>query len=202
MDELAAKAGKDPYEFRLMHLEDERAKEVIRHLQTLTAAQPPASTPQTTRLLTDTNFTIGTGIAFSRYENSKSYCAVAARVAVDAKTNAVRVQKMWAVIDAGEVINPDGIKNQTEGSMIQAASWTLQEQVTFNEHHITSLNWASYPVFRIHQAPDVEVVVLDHPAEPPMGAGEAAQGPAGAAIANAICQAGGKRVRHLPVATA
>jgi CO/xanthine dehydrogenase Mo-binding subunit len=185
MDELAGKAGKDPYEFRLLHLEDQRAKDTIVKLKELTQGQGSAI-----------------GMAFSRYENAKSYCAVAAKVAVDPKNNAVHVQKMWAVIDAGEVINPDGLKNQTEGSMIQSTSWTLQEQVKFDQQHITTLNWNSYPILRFNQAPDVEVVVLDRPMEKPMGAGEAAQGPAAAAIVNAIYRASGKRIRHLPVLTA
>jgi len=109
---------------------------------------------------------------------------------------------MWAVIDAGEVINLDGIKNQTEGSMIQSASWTLLEQVHFDERHIASHNWDSYPIFRFGQVPEVEVVVLPRPQEAALGAGEAAQGPAAAAIVNAIYRACGKRVRSLPVIAA
>ncbi|HSC37616.1 MAG TPA: molybdopterin cofactor-binding domain-containing protein, partial [Chitinophagaceae bacterium] len=123
MDELAEKAGKDAYTFRLLHLEDERAKDVIRTLQSLTEEQ---AMPHT-----------GMSMAFSRYKNSGAYCAVAARVAVNPKTGEAQVQKMWAVIDAGEVINLDGIKNQVEGGMIQSASWTLQEQVLFDEKHIS-----------------------------------------------------------------
>jgi len=188
MDELAKKAGKDPFTFRLLHLDDERAKEVIRKLQSLTRSQEMEHP--------------GMGIAFSRYKNSGAYCAVAARVTVDAKSGAVQVRKMWAVIDAGEIINLDGIKNQVEGGMIQSASWTLQEQVHFDEKHITSRDWFSYPIFRFSQVPEVEVTVIDRPAEEPSGAGEAAQGPAAAAIVNAVYRAGGKRIRTLPVAMA
>jgi CO/xanthine dehydrogenase Mo-binding subunit len=186
MDELAEKAGKDPYEFRMMHQNDDRAKAVIRKLRELTKEQK-------------TNAGSGLGIAFSRYKNSAAYCAVAARVMVNAKEGTVRVQKMWAAIDAGEVINTDGLKNQTEGGMIQAASWTLKEQVKFDNRHITSTDWESYPVFRFNETPDVEVVVLNQPDEEPMGAGEAAQGPASAAIANAVYRACGKRIRDLPI---
>ena len=106
---------------------------------------------------------------------------------------------MWSVIDAGEAINPDGLKNQTEGGCIQSASWTMQEEVKFNRQHVSSLDWNSYPIFRFHQVPEVEVIVIDRPSEEVMGAGEAAQGPAGAAIANAIYNAIGKRIRHLPI---
>jgi CO/xanthine dehydrogenase Mo-binding subunit len=194
MDELAEKAGKDPFEFRLMHLEDDRAREVVERLRDLTRGQP-------------------VGMAFSRYENTKSYCAVAAQVVIGAgnaghpdgaghPAGAIpRVQKMWAVIDAGEVINLDGIKNTIEGGMVQSASWTLYEEVKFNEHGITSLNWNTYPVSRFPQAPEVEVVVIDRPTEKAVGAGEAAQGPAAAAIVNAIYRASGKRIRSLPVAS-
>jgi CO/xanthine dehydrogenase Mo-binding subunit len=185
MDELAEKAGKDPYEFRLTHLEDERAKAVIRKLQSLMQGQEVAQT--------------GIGIAFSRYKNSASYCAIAARVAVNPGNGSIQVQKMWAVIDAGEIINTDGIKNQTEGGMIQSASWTLMEQVYFDQKHIISHNWDAYPIFRFDQVPEVEVAVLDRPSEKPLGAGEAAQGPAAAAIANAVYRACGKRIRYLPM---
>jgi CO/xanthine dehydrogenase Mo-binding subunit len=114
----------------------------------------------------------------------------------------VQVQKMWAAIDAGEVINLDGIKNQIEGGMIQSASWTLKEQVRFNEKRIVSRDWDSYPIFRFSDIPEVEVAVLDHPGEKALGAGEAIQGPSAAAIANAIYHATGKRVRNLPVDSA
>jgi CO/xanthine dehydrogenase Mo-binding subunit len=182
MDELAEKAGKDPYEFRLLHLEDQRAKDVLLKLKELTKDQQSRNI----------------GIAFSRYENTKSYCAVAASVTIDTKKN-IHVNNMWAVIDAGEAINPDGIKHQTEGGMVQSASWTLYEEVKFNERHITSLNWNTYPVSRFPQAPATEVIVIDRPTEKPVGAGEAAQGPSAAAIANAVYRATGKRVRYLPI---
>ena len=186
MDELAEKAGKDPFTFRLQHLQDERAKTVIRKLQELIATiQPPAN--------------MGIGIAFSRYKNSASYCAVAAMVSVHPKEGTIQVQKMWATIDSGEVINTDGLINQTEGGMIQSTSWTIMEQVQFDAQHITSRDWFSYPIMRFNQVPEVEVVVLDQPNEKAMGAGEAAQGPAAAAIANAVYKACGKRIRHLPI---
>jgi CO/xanthine dehydrogenase Mo-binding subunit len=186
MDELAEKAGKDPFAFRLAHLNDERAKAVIRIVQELTAnINLPANT--------------GLGIAFSRYKNTASYCAVAAKVYVQPKEGIIKVQKMWSAIDSGEVINTDGVINQTEGGLIQSASWTLMEQVKYDAQHITSRDWVSYPIMRFNEVPEVEVVVLDQPNEKAMGAGEAAQGPASAAIANAVYKACGKRIRHLPM---
>lgn len=186
MDELAAKAAKDPLEFRLMHLSDERAVAVLKKLQELIKTDKPKPGE-------------GIGVAFARYKNVAAYCAVAARVRADPKTGTVRVLKMWSVIDAGEVINLDGIKNQTEGGMIQAASWTLKEKVQFDQQHVSSRDWVSYPIFRFSDVPETEVVVINRPNEKPLGAGEAVQGPTAAALVNAVYQACGQRIRHLPV---
>jgi CO/xanthine dehydrogenase Mo-binding subunit len=183
MEELAVAAGKDAYTFRLMHLEDERAIAVLRKLQ----AMAPVKTADNASAI---------GIGFARYKNSAAYAAVAAQVQVN--KGVVTIQKMWAVIDAGEIINPDGIRNQTEGGMVQAASWTLMEQVKYDKQ-ISSLDWFSYPIMHISQAPAMEVALIDRPTEEPLGAGEAVQGPAGAAIANAVYHATGKRVRNLPI---
>lgn len=186
MDELAEKAGKDPLEFRIEHSDDERSVAVLEALRDLINKESPGTGE-------------GIGIAFSRYKNSASYCAVAAKVAVDLAGNAVRPVKMWAVLEAGEAINTDGLKNQTEGGMIQSASWTLKEEVQFNEQEIVSKNWTDYPIMRYDAVPETEVVIIDRPDLPPLGAGESAQGPAGAAIVNAVYAACGKRVRELPV---
>ncbi len=186
MDELATKANKDPFAFRLMHLTDQRAKDVITKLRDMISHQKVEQGS-------------GIGIAFSRYKNSAAYCAVAALVEVNEKEQMVRVKKMWAAIDAGEVINTDGLKNQTEGGMIQSASWTLKEEVKFDSTQITSTDWGTYPILRFHETPEVEVAIIPRQDEEAMGAGEAAQGPACAAILNGIFRACGKRVRDLPV---
>ena len=186
MDELAEKAGKDPLQFRIDHSEDERSVAVLNALGELIKNEKPASGE-------------GIGIAFSRYKNSASYCAVAAKVMVDLEAKTVKPIKMWSVLEAGEAINTDGLKNQTEGGMIQSASWTLQEEVKFNEQKITSKNWTDYSIIRYDAVPETEVVIIDRPDLPPLGAGESAQGPAGAAIANAVYAAGGRRVRELPI---
>ena len=186
MDELAERAGIEPLEFRLMHSEDPRAIDAIHKLREMTQGQ-------------STGKGEGIGYAFSRYKNSASYCAVAAKVAVDLDRGHVQVQQMWGVIDAGEVISPDNLKNQTEGGMIQSASWTVREEVHFDQQHVTSLNWDSYPIFRFTDVPQVEVEIIDRPSEPALGGGEAAQAPSSAAIANAVYRASGKRVRHLPI---
>lgn len=186
MDELAEKAEKDPFTFRIEHSDDERSVAVLEALQDLIKNES-----------IDTGE--GIGIAFSRYKNSASYCAVAAKVAVDLEGKTVKPVKMWAVLEAGEAINTDGLKNQTEGGMIQSASWTLKEEVQFNQREIISKNWTDYPIIRYDVVPETEVVIIDRPNLPPLGAGESAQGPAGAAIANAVYAACGKRIRELPI---
>ncbi len=185
MDELAEKAGKDPVDFRVMHLEDPRANYCLEGLREMISG-------------VRTGENEGLGIAFSRYKNSATYCAVAALVdATD--PNRPEVRQMWAFADAGEVINPDGLKNQLEGGMIQSASWALYEEVDFDSQHVTSQDWNTYPILRFQEAPTVEVRLIDRPDEPPLGAGEASQGPATAAIVNALYRATGSRYRELPV---
>lgn len=186
MDELVHLAEKDPVSFRLEHLEDFRAIECIKRLYQMVDNLTPGSNE-------------GIGYAFSRYKNRASYFAVAALVSVNRNSGKPIVKKMWGVIDAGECINPDGLKNQTEGGMIQSASWCLYEQVTYDSHHINSLDWVSYPIIRAGEVPELEVEVIDRANEAPLGAGEAAQGPSTAAILNAIFDATGVRIRNLPI---
>jgi len=186
MEELAYLAKQHPLDFRLAHLSDHRAKEVIQKLKAKTNGFRTSAYQ-------------GIGYAFSRYKNSASYLAMATLVEVSPENGKIEVMKMWAVIDSGECINPDGLKNQTEGGMIQATSWALMEQVGFNEQHITSKDWYSYPILRFPNIPEVEVEVIDRPNEEPLGAGETAQGPATAALANAVFAATGQRIRDWPL---
>jgi len=186
MDELADKAGKDPLDFRLEHLEDKRAIDVIQKVKDMTVSQMIAAGE-------------GLGYAFSRYKNTDAYASIAVKVVVDRSKGLVSIIKMWAAIDVGEVINLDGIKNQTEGGMIQAASWALKEQVKFDNVKITSTDWSTYPVIRFSDVPEVEVSVIDRQDQPALGGGEAAGPPTGAAIANAIYRACGRRIYNLPI---
>jgi nicotinate dehydrogenase subunit B len=190
MDELAQAAHTDPVEFRLKHLDDARARAVI-----TTAAQrfrwsgserlPPGR---------------GRGFAFARYKNLAAYCAVAMEVEVSRDTGRARVVRVVATVDAGQVVNPDGLVNQIEGGVIQSISWTLYERVTFDDTRITSIDWSTYPILRFNAVPDsVDVHLLDQPGQPFLGSGEAAQGPAAAALANAIAHATGHRFRDLPL---
>lgn len=190
MDELARRAGQDPVDFRLRHLQDERAKAVI-----TTAAErfgwkdqpkPPSGG--------------GYGFAFARYKNLEAYCAIALEIAIDADTGGLLVKRVVAAVDTGQVVNPDGVRNQIEGGIVQATSWTLFEGVRFDRRRITSVDWAAYPILRFSRVPRaVEVHIIPRPGLPFLGAGEAAQGPMGAALGNAIRDASGRRLATLPL---
>jgi nicotinate dehydrogenase subunit B len=185
LDEIAATAEADPVEFRLRYLKDPRGRAVVDAVARA-AEWKPREQGDGTR---------GRGIGFARYKNLGSYVAIIAEVAI---VEEVRVTRAWAAVDVGQVINPDGVKNQIEGGMIQAASWTLKEQVRYDREQVTSRDWESYPVLTFREAPLVHVELIDRPDYPPVGAGEGAQGPMAAAIANAIFNAMGVRLRDMP----
>jgi len=189
MDELAAAANADPVEFRLRHLKDPRARAVIE------AAADKAGW----RVRQKGDGRHGRGIGFAKYKNLAVYVAVIADVVVDPKTGNVRVAKAVAAADAGLIINPNGLTNQIEGGIIQSTSWTLKEQVKFDRQRVTTRSWADYPILTFPEVPEVEVVLIDHPDERSLGSGEGSQGPTVAAIANALYNATGKRVRDLPL---
>jgi nicotinate dehydrogenase subunit B len=141
----------------------------------------------------------GIGFAFARYKNLASYCAVACEVVVEPDTGDIRLLHATAAIDSGEIVNPDGIRNQTEGGILQSMSWTLFEAVQFNQTRITTTDWATYPILRFAHVPEsVEVHVIPRPGQPFLGAGEAAQGPAAGALSNAVARAIGTRIRDIP----
>lgn len=185
MDELAVAAGADPVEFRLRHLKDPRARAVIETVAAKAGWQPREQGDGTR----------GRGLGFARYKNMGCYVAVIAEVEIG---NEVQVKRAWAAIDAGQTINPDGLKNQTEGGIIQTASWTLKERINFDRERVTTLTWNDYPILTFPEAPLVDVTLIDRPDMPPLGAGEGAPGPTGAAIANAIYNALGVRLRDMP----
>ena len=184
LDEIATERGEDPVAFRLRHLSDERAKDVIR-----TAARRANWKPAR-------RAGIGYGIGFARYKNTGAYCAAVAEIEGEED---IRVRKLTLAVDVGEAINPDGVINQIEGGAIQATSWVLKERVRFDRQRITSTTWTDYPILRFSEAPDVEVELIQRPEVDPVGAGEAAHGPVTAAIANAVFDALGVRVRNLPI---
>ncbi len=193
MDELALAVGADAIEFRLRHLKDPRAKAVIE------AVAKKADWKAGTNLAAANSAMHGRGVGFAKYKNLATYVAVIADVAVDPKTGTIRVSRLTAVADAGLIINPNGLANQIEGGCIQSTSWTLHEQLRFDRQRVTSRDWTGYPILTFLEVPEVEVALLNHPSEEALGAGEAAQGPTAAAIANAVANATGRRIRDLPL---
>jgi nicotinate dehydrogenase subunit B len=190
MDELARAAKADPVEFRLRHLDDPRARDVV------TTAAERFGWPQRTQKPSGR----GCGFAFARYKNLAAYCAMAAEVEVERDSGRTQLIRAVAAIDSGQAVNPDGLVNQIEGAILQSASWTLFESVTFDDTRVTSIDWSTYPILRFHDVPErIEVHVIDRPGQPFLGSGEAGQGPAVAAIANAVAHATGKRLRDLPL---
>ncbi|RVI28061.1 xanthine dehydrogenase family protein molybdopterin-binding subunit, partial [Sinorhizobium meliloti] len=188
IDELALMADADPVEFRLRHMEDPRARAVI-ELAAQRFGWDKAQMPRNR----------GRGFGFARYKNLAAYLAVAMEVDVEPETGRVHVIRAVSAIDSGEIVNPDGIRNQTEGGILQSISWTLYEAVAFDRTRITSTDWSSYPILRFASVPEsVEIHIVERPGEPFLGTGEAAQGPAAAAVANAIRDATGKRLYDLP----
>jgi nicotinate dehydrogenase subunit B len=189
MDELALAAKLDPVEFRLRHMRDERASMVIRRAAERFEWAKYQKRPGR-----------GRGFAFARYKNLGAYAAVAFDVEVQRESGLVRVRRAVAAVDSGEAVNPDGIRNQIEGGIVQSLSWTLAEEVTFDRTRITSRDWGGYPILRFSGVPDsVEVNVIDRPGQPFLGTGEATQGPTAAALANAVADAMGVRIRDLPL---
>ena len=184
LDELAAERGEDPVDFRLRHLRDTRAQDVIRAAATRASWKPARKAG------------IGYGIGFARYKNTGAYCAVVAEVE---GAEDIRVRRLTIAIDVGEAINPDGVINQIEGGAIQATSWVLKERVRFDRQRITSTTWADYPILRFSEVPEVQVELTQRPDSDPLGAGEAAHGPVTAAIANVVFDALELRVRNLPI---
>ncbi|OYX87545.1 MAG: hypothetical protein B7Y75_01920, partial [Azorhizobium sp. 35-67-5] len=136
------------------------------------------------------------GFAFSRYKNVAAYVALVAEVEVDL---APRLTRVWCAVDAGQLINPDGARNQVEGGIIQGASWALKEQVRFAEGAIASDGWETYPILRFSEVPEIETWFVGDPHAPALGIGEVTQGPIGAAICNAVARALGARIRDLPL---
>jgi len=184
LDEIAALRDEDPIAFRLRHLRDERAKDVIR-AAARRAAWKPQQRPG-----------IGYGIGFARYKNSGAYCAAIAEIE---GADDIRVKRLTLAVDVGEAINPDGVINQIEGGAIQATSWVLKERVRFDRTRITSTSWTDYPILTFSEVPVVDVEIIQRPEIEPVGAGEAAHGPVTAAIANAVYDCLGVRVRDLPI---
>jgi CO/xanthine dehydrogenase Mo-binding subunit len=195
IDELAAAAGADPVEYRLRHLEDPRAVAVLEAAAKAAGWQAgPAG-----RRRTNGPIATGRGVAYAQYESKDAYVAMVADVEVTRATGAVRVTDVFVAHDCGQIVNPDGVRNQIEGNVIQTISRTLKEAVAFDRGGVTSLDWGSYPILTFPEVPErIEIVLIDRPHEPSLGAGEPAACPVPAAIANALFDATGARLRTVP----
>jgi nicotinate dehydrogenase subunit B len=183
VDELAHAAGADPVVLRLRYLEAERARAVVE-------AAVEAAGPRLEGR--------GRGVAFAQYKNRQGYVAVVVDLTVNRDSGHIRLERAVVAADVGQIVNPDSLSSQLEGAFAQAASWTLREQVAFDPQGVTSVDWHSYPTLRFRDAPPIETVLLNRPGRPFLGVGEGAQGPVPAAIANAVFDAVGIRLRRIP----
>ena len=193
LDELAAAAEVDPVEYRLRYLADPRERVVL-----IAAAEKAGWKSRPSSRTNQTGLAEGRGVAFARYENDQAIVACIAEVQVERDTGVVRVRRLVVSHDCGLIINPDGVKNQIEGNVIQSLSRTLKEEVQFDEQHITSVNWQTYPILTFSEVPEVDIVLINRPDQPALGAGEPATVTTAAAVANAIFDATGVRLRQTP----
>ena len=141
---------------------------------------------------------VGQGIAYVRYKQAENYVAMAMEVAVDPASGRIAVRRVTCAFDCGLVVNPDALKNQVEGAIVQTLSRTLHEEVTFDASRVTSVDWASYPILRFPEVPAIDVILIDRPDQPLLGAGEAGTVPVAAALGNAFFDATGVRLRRAP----
>ncbi len=195
-DELAAAIKLDPVEFRLRGLDDKRGIEVIRRAAALMNWQSRPS-PGANR---NAAIAHGRGFAYVHYKHSESYVGMGMEVAVERSSGRIKVERVACAFDCGQIINPDGVRAQVEGSILQTLSRALMEEVQFDRSRVTSVDWSSYPILRFPDVPKLDIVLIDRPTEPPRGAGEAACTTVAAALANAVFDATGARLRTVPFA--
>ena len=194
-DEIAALAGVDPLEFRLRHLSNPRGVEVLRAVAARMKWQPRPSERAVDRTAAVMR---GRGLAYVHYKHDETIVAMGMDVEVERASGVIRVTRVVCAQDCGLVINPDNVRSQVEGNVIQTLSRTLHEDVTFDRHHVTLVDWATYPILKFPETPALEVEVIQRLTEPPLGAGEAASAPVPAALSNAVFDATGVRLREVP----
>jgi nicotinate dehydrogenase subunit B len=194
VDELAAASGLDPIEFRLAGLIDPRGIEVIRRMTALMDWRPrPSPGPDKGAAAAR-----GRGMAYVHYKQDETYVAMGIEVAIERSTGTIRVERVACAHDCGQIINPDGVRAQIEGCILQTLSRVLKEEVKFDRSRVVSTDWSSYPILTFSEAPRIDIALIDRPTEPPLGAGEPACTPVGAALANAVYDATGVRLRTVP----
>jgi CO/xanthine dehydrogenase Mo-binding subunit len=192
-DELAAAARRDPVEFRLQALSDPRGIEVIRRAAATFGWQPRSSPAAANEPRM-----IGRGFAYVHYKHNETYVAMALETEVDRSSGAIRARRVACAHDCGLIINPDALRAQIEGCILQTLSRALFEEVTFDRARVTSVDWASYPILRFPDVPQIAIDLINRPQDPPLGAGEAAATAVAAALGNAVFDATGARLRTVP----
>ncbi|MGR9396347.1 molybdopterin cofactor-binding domain-containing protein (plasmid) [Rhizobium leguminosarum] len=202
IDELAAAAGVDPVEYRLRYLHDPRAVDLVHAL-----AERAKWVPHTTwgTLGGEGDLLYGRGFAYAVYVHgpfpgkAAAWAAWVADVAVNKKTGEIAVTKVTCAQDSGMMINPDGVRHQIHGNIIQSTSRVLKEKVEFSSTAVQSKEWGGYPLITFPEVPDIDVLMVPRQDEPPLGVGESASVPSASAIANAVYDATGIRFRELPL---
>ncbi len=193
MDELASAIHQDPAQFRLRYLPDPRCRAVLE-----AALEKANWDARPSPNLIHGDVVEGRGLAFARYENDQAIVACVVFVSVDTTTGMLRVPRVVVAHDCGMIINPDGVKSQIEGNVIQSLSRALKEEVKFDEYRVTSVNWETYPILKFSEVPDIDMVLINRPDQPALGAGEPSHVTTAAALANAIFDATGARLRQIP----
>lgn len=198
IDELAAAADKDPIAFRLQYLSDGRGTELLKRLMSLSKWQPRRS-PQEGQA---GDVVTGRGVSYVKYEMVRTYVGAVAEVEVNRKTGTIKAKRFYVAQDCGQIINPDGVRNQIEGNIVQTTSRSLLEEVTFDRSAVTSLDWSSYPIITFPDVPEVVMDLISRPTEKPWGAGEPSSAVVPAALSNAVFDATGVRMRSVPMSPA
>ena len=194
VDELASKAKIDPLQFRMRDMTNPRGREVLERLGKLMgwSARPSPHTANNAR------FATGRGMAYIHYKQNETLVAVGMEVEVDRQSGQISVKRVSCVHDCGMMVNPDAVRAQVEGNILQTLSRTLHEETQFDRSRVTSVNWASYPLLRFTEVPLLDIELIDRRDQPPLGAGEAASSPVPAALGNAVFDATGVRLRIVP----
>lgn len=197
VDECAAAAGIDPLEYRLRSMNDPRGIEVLKRLATLAKWESRPS-PKGDGREAGGGVQTGRGLSYVKYELYRTYVAALAEVEVERSSGMIRAKRVFVVQDCGQIINPDGVRNQIEGNVIQTVSRVLKEEVMFDRSRVTSTDWASYPILTFPEVPEIVMELIDRPREKPWGAGEPSAAVIPAAISNAVYDAIGLRLRSVP----
>jgi len=179
----------------LQRLSDPRAIAVLKRAAQMIGWQ---TRPSPNALASQGGLLVGRGVAYMRYKQAENYVAIAMEVAVDKASGKVNVRRVTCAHDCGLIVNPDSLRNQIEGSIVQTLSRAMHEEVKFDRSRVTSVDWASYPILTFPEVPPIAVALLDHPELPLLGAGEAATAPVAGALGNAIFDATGVRLRTVP----